>query len=200
VVTADKVPFCLMLGPSHAAIGAASAVVTAHVLGVEAVLARSIHGPSALVTVATVAIVAPVGAIAALLPDLDEPDSELGHLLPRWWHRLTPGHRRSTHSLLAVAVVGFLAHLALGALGVGGFPLDLMTALVAVGMLSHLAADGITDHGVPLLWPWRQHFGLPLFRTGSAVEHLVVLLVLAGTGWWALGLDNLVRAARGGTA
>ena len=189
-----------MLGPSHAAIGAAAAVVTAHVLRVEPVLARSIHGPAALATAATVAIVAPVGAVAALLPDLDEPDSALGELLPRWWHRLTPGHRRSTHSLLAVGLVGLLVHLALGALGVAGFPLELLTALVVVGMLSHLAADAITDHGVPLLWPWRQHFGLPLFRTGSPFEHVVVLLVVVGTIWWTLGLGDVLRSAQGGAA
>ena len=186
-----------MLGRSHAAIGAAAAVVTAHVLGAEAVLARSIHGPAALALVATVAIVSPVGAVAALLPDLDEPDSALGGLLPRWWHRLTPGHRRCTHSLVAVGLVGLLLHMALGALGVSGYALDLLTALVAVGMLSHLAADAITDHGVPLFWPWRQHFGLPLFRTGSLQEHVVVFLVVAGTAWWAFGLGDLVQAARG---
>ena len=187
-----------MLGPSHAAIGAAAAVVTAHALGVEAVLARSIHGPAALVTAATVAMVGPVGALAALLPDLDEPTSTLGALLPRWWHRLTPGHRRSTHSLLAVALVGGAVRLALGALGVNGFPLELAIAVVVVGMLSHLAADAITDHGVPLLWPWHQHFGVKLFRTGSPLEHVVVFLVVAGTAWWALGVGQLVAAVRAG--
>lgn len=175
-------------------------MVTAHVLGVEAVLARSIQGPAVVTAAAAAAIVAPVGAIAALLPDLDEPGTVLGGLLPRWWHRLTPGHRRSTHSLLAVGLVGMLLHLALGALGVTGFALGLLTALVVVGMLSHLAADAITEHGVPLLWPWRRHFGLPLFRTGSPMEHVVVLLVLAGTAWWALGLGELVGAAPGRAA
>ena len=122
---------------------------------------------------------------------------DLGGLLPRWWHRLTPGHRRCTHSLVAVGLVGLLLHLALGALGVSGYALELLTALVVVGMLSHLAADAITDHGVPLFWPWRQHFGLPLFRTGSLQEHVVVFLVVAGTAWWAFGLGDVVQAARG---
>lgn len=189
-----------MLGPSHAAIGAAAAVTTAHALGVEAVLAHAIHGPAALVSGATIAIVAPMGVLAALLPDLDEPTSTLGELLPRWWHRLTPGHRRSTHSLLAVGLAGAAVHLAIGALGVNGFALELGTALVVAGMLSHLAADAITDEGVPLLWPWRQHFGLPLFRTGSPPEHVIVLLVVIGAAWWALGLGELVRAAQRGVA
>src|SRR5215472_889092 len=165
-----------MLGPSHAAIGAAAAVVTAHVLRVEPVLARSIHGPAALATAATVAIVAPVGAVAALLPDLDEPDSTLGSLLPSWWHRLTPGHRRSTHSLLAVALVWAAVHFGLQALGATGFAAELVTVLVVVGMASHLAADGITDHGVPLFWPLRWHLCVPLFRTGSWMEHAITAL------------------------
>jgi inner membrane protein len=189
-----------MLGSSHAALGAAAAVAAAHVLGVERVLGASMQGSAVLSIAAMLAVAVPVGALAALLPDLDEPDSTLGHLLPRWWHRLTPGHRRCTHSLVAVGVVGGLFHLVLGALGVGGFPLALLTALVVVGMLSHLAADAITDHGIPLLWPWRRHFGLPLFRTGSLFEHGVVLLAVIGVAWWALGLGALVRAVRGGLA
>ena len=35
-----------------------------------------------------------VACLAAVLPDLDHPRSAVGRLLPRWWHRLTPGHYR----------------------------------------------------------------------------------------------------------
>jgi inner membrane protein len=189
-----------MLGSSHAAIGAAAGVATAHLLGMEAVLAHSIPDPAWIPAAVTVAIAGPLSAGAALLADLDEPGSTLGRLLPGWWHRLTPGHRRCTHSLLAVALVGGLLHLALSAIGVAGLGLELLTALPVAGMLSHLAADAITDHGIPLLWPWRRHLGLPLFRTGSPLEHGVVLVALLGVAWWALGLGELVRAVRGGLA
>lgn len=178
-----------MLGPSHAAIGACAALAAAHVVGADTAIAHGLGAPAPVAGLAAAAIVAPIGAIAALLPDLDEPGSTLGKLLPRWWHRLTPGHRRSTHSLLAVALVGLLVHFVVTRFGFGGLT---VTVLVVVGMLSHLAADGITDHGVPLLWPWRQHFGLPLFRTGTWPEHAVVSLAVMGAAWWLLGIGELL--------
>jgi inner membrane protein len=189
-----------MLGRSHATIGAAAGVAAAHLLGTESVLARAIHAPGpaagALAAVATALIAGPLAAVAALMPDLDEPGSTLGALLPDWWHHLTHGHRRSTHSLLAVAVVWAGVHYGLAALGVSGFAAELLTALIVVGMASHLAADAITDHGVPLLWPIRWHFRLPLFRTGSWLEHATVTAAVLATAWWTYDLGRVVTLAR----
>lgn len=190
-----------MLGRSHATIGAATGIVTAHLLGTESVLAPAVrlHGApgGVLAGIAMALLAAPIGAIAALLPDLDEPGSTLGGLLPRWWHHLTRGHRRSTHSLPAVALVWLAMHAALQALGVTGFAALLLTALVVAGMVSHLAADAITDHGVPLFWPARWRLCVPLFSTGSWMEHAVVALVAIGALWWAYDLSGLVTLARG---
>lgn len=177
-----------MLGRSHATIGAAVGVAVMHVLGADLDLVRGLGAPDAFVGVAALAG-APIAALAALLPDLDDPGSTLGALLPRWWHRLTPGHRGCTHSLLAVALVTLLVHTLAGAVGLGGLTL---TVLVAAGMLSHLAADAVTDRGVPLLWPLRQHFGLPLMRTGGALERVSVAAVVVAVAWWELGVGALV--------
>ena len=75
---------------SHALIGAAAGVAVAHATGAP-MLAGGI-----------------VAGLAGLLPDIDHPHAAVGRMLPRWWHRLTPGHRGPTHSLvwcLALAVV-----------------------------------------------------------------------------------------------
>lgn len=189
-----------MLGRSHATIAAAAGVVAAHLLGTESVLAAALRpsGPAAgvLASVATALVAAPIAAIAGLLPDLDEPGSTLGGLLPRWWHHLTRGHRRSTHSLLAMAVVWVAVHYGLGALGVEGFPNQLLAVLVLTGMGSHLAADAITDHGVPLFWPARWRLCLPLFATGSWMEHAAVALAVGAAAWWTYDLGRVVSLAR----
>lgn len=190
-----------MLGRSHATIGAAAGVVAAHLLGTEAVLAPALRVPapaSAVVAgIAMAVVAAPLSAIAALLPDLDEPGSTLGGLLPRWWHHLTRGHRRSTHSLLAVALVWLAMRYGLAAIGVAGFAAELLTVLTVVGMASHLVADAITDHGVPLFWPARWRLCLPLFSTGSWPEHALVAVVVIGALWWAYDLGAVVTFARG---
>jgi inner membrane protein len=119
-------------------------------------------------------------ALGALAPDIDHPSSWIGR---RLWPLSKPlslllGHRGITHSLLAV--VGGLAVLSL----VRGEPgLARMGAPLALGYLSHLAGDALTPSGVPLLWPWRQRFGVGLCATGGLMEGLVVAACTAFAGW-----------------
>jgi inner membrane protein len=161
-----------MMKRSHALIGGATGVAMAHATGAS-MLAGGI-----------------VAGMAALLPDLDHPHSAVGRLLPRWWHRLTPGHRGPTHSLvwcLGLAAVAYLANSA-----VDGEPAALLLAMATLaGSLSHVLADGLTVAGVPLWWPFRRRrsvfLGALAFRTRSWPEALVVLVVVAGVGWWVAG-------------
>ncbi|GGC35860.1 hypothetical protein GCM10011504_12760 [Siccirubricoccus deserti] len=122
----------------------------------------------------------PVGlalaVLGGLLPDIDHPKSWVGR-------RLRPvstiiaavfGHRGVTHSLLALVGCGMLVqHAALP---------QHLTAPLMVGYLSHLAADLLTPGGLRLAWPLRGTWALPLCRTGSPFEPLVVALVLL-TAW-----------------
>ena len=68
-----------MMKRSHAVLGAAAGVAVAHAAG-----------PSRLAG-------GIVAGLAGLLPDIDHPHATVGRLLPRWWHRLSPGHRGPTH-------------------------------------------------------------------------------------------------------
>jgi inner membrane protein len=161
-----------MMKRSHALIGGAAGVATAHATGAS-MLAGGI-----------------VAGMAALLPDLDHPHSAVGRLLPRWWHRLTPGHRGPTHSLVWCLGLGALAYAANSL--VDGEPAGLLLALATLaGSLSHVLADGLTVAGVPLWWPFRRRrsvfLGALAFRTRSWPEALVVLGVVAGVGWWVAG-------------
>ncbi len=149
-------------------------------------MARShvIVGLAAWVAAAPVLHLSPVDPIylgaamfGALLPDIDHPRSWVGR-------RSKPvstvmaavlGHRGITHSAVAVAgLVALLAH--------SGSQRGAASAL-AIGYLSHLAADLLTPRGLRLAWPLRRTWGVPLCRTGSAAEPMIVLLLLGGVAW-----------------
>jgi inner membrane protein len=133
---------------------------------------------------------AAVGAFGGLLADADTQASFLGRLLPLVWHKVTPGHRRITHSLFYTAFV-FAAALGVqlwgAAKGVWGAPGKPFVPLaLTAGLLSHLIADGLTDQGVPLFYPlWKRHFRLlgPFsFTTGTAAERVAVVALLSLAG------------------
>jgi membrane-bound metal-dependent hydrolase YbcI (DUF457 family) len=50
-----------------------------------------------------------------------------------------------------------------------------------IGYLSHLGADLLTSSGLRLAWPSRQRQAIPLCRTGSFGESIIV----AGVAIWA---------------
>ena len=110
----------------------------------------------------------------ALLPDIDHPHSWVGRrarLVSRSLAAVIT-HRGLTHSLVAVALCLVLvrAHPAFG-------------TPIAVGYLSHLAADLLTPRGLRLAWPLRRRWGVPLCRTGSPAEPLIVGGLLVWAGW-----------------
>jgi inner membrane protein len=149
-----------MLKRSHATLGAVAGLAVANVTG-EPLLAGAV-----------------VGSLAALAPDLDHPSSAVGRLLPAWWHRLTPGHRGPTHSLLWCAALGLAC----------SFWSDVLALFAVAGALSHVCSDAITEQGVPWAWPIsKRRVALPrllALKTGGIAEALVVVGVLAVAGWW----------------
>jgi inner membrane protein len=150
-----------MMAGSHIALGAAAWFAAAPRLGLPALEPVSLG----------------LAVFGALLPDIDHPKSWVGK---RVWpvsavvSRLF-GHRGLTHSLLAIA--GCLALLLSDRFSIA------LSAPLVVGYLSHLAADLLTPGGLRLAWPLKGVWSLPLCRTGSAFEPLVVALVLS----WAWG-------------
>jgi inner membrane protein len=116
----------------------------------------------------------------SLLPDIDHPKSWVGR-------RTRPistviasalGHRGITHS--ALAVIGLTMLLLHAGYWRGG------VSALAIGYLSHLAADMLTPQGLRLAWPLSHTWGLPLCRTGSAMELVVVIVLVGGVSWWLL--------------
>lgn len=142
-------------------------------------------------------------AFGALLPDIDNARSTLGQkfgIISKSIQRLA-GHRTFFHSLLGLAFGSLLAiglEQVVGALlAQKGFilPERFVTSShiiffgVLWGCIFHIAADGLTEGGVPLLWPVKKRFGFPpdrnwRFRTGTWPEFVIVwgVIILVGIG------------------
>ena len=67
---------------------------------------------------------------------------------------------------------------------------------VAVGYLSHLAADMLTPRGLRLAWPLRGTWSVPLCRTGSNMESVLVLACVCGAACWTLDFGLAALAAQ----
>ena len=140
-----------------------------------AILAKKVELSPALATGDWWHII-PGALLTALLPDIDHPKSVLGQRL-KWLSspiaRLF-GHRGFTHSLLAIAAGIFFIQTRLPP--DWPIPPDAYHAMI-VGYLSHILADMLTPSGVPLLWPCRWRFRLPILNSqkGNQLERFLCL-------------------------
>ncbi len=113
--------------------------------------------------------------LGSLLPDIDTPKSKLGSkFLCPITEKPVSSHRGFTHSIVGMLLI----------VGIIGIPLqEEITKYVAIGYLSHLMADMLNPGGVPLLWPKKDRFRIPIINTGSTAEkyilYPIVLLYLA---------------------
>lgn len=124
--------------------------------------------------------------LGASAPDLDTPTGGLwekvpaGSLIGRIVHPIfIGGHRHLSHSVIGLGIFAWLFHLFLILLDFNSSPL-ILTAFI-LGYISHLFADGLTEEGVPLLFPLEYHFGFPpapfekvRIKTGKWFENLVI--------------------------
>jgi inner membrane protein len=127
----------------------------------------------------------PGALLTSLLPDIDHPKSILGQRL-KWIS--TPiarifGHRGFTHSLLAL--IGGIALFQMDISRYWIIPADVLHAMI-IGYFSHLLADMITPAGIPLLWPCRWRFCIPLLRPqkGNQLERVLCVLLVCFSIYW----------------
>jgi inner membrane protein len=193
-----------MNGPSHMRIGAAGCVAVGWSMGAPAHMAAAVHpahlppaAEGALAAIGAALVCGAIGAVAGLLPDLDS-ESTLGAGLPAWWHRLTPGHRGLSHSLLAVALWWGGVWLACAGLGITGSASLLLRILIVAGVVSHLAADALTDHGIRPLYPFSSwHLRSPRpFKTGGRVEPIAVAVVVVFAVVWCVEPAHVLSLLR----
>jgi inner membrane protein len=185
-----------VLGKDHVTFGLTSAVILNSVVHVTAHPPLSTlrsPTPGVAVALADMLVFYSAAAFGALLPDIDECHSIIGHLCGFVSKAIQHfvGHRKFFHSLIglvpwALLSLGlyFLATtllaqhgLFLPAAAVGACQIAFEGLLF--GCVTHLIADGLTVEGVPLLWPSPVHYGFPLrIRTGHLSEHIVVYTLL----------------------
>lgn len=126
--------------------------------------------------------------LGGIAPDIDQPTAPLwrnlpeGHFVGKAFGKLLGGHRFISHSLLGLALFGWLSYLLLNFLHPIMPHVDstLVWYAFLIGYASHLVMDTITKEGVPWLLPIPVKFGFPPLKrlritTGKWVETCVVL-------------------------
>lgn len=139
------------------------------------------------ISLATILVSLLANQLGGIAPDIDQPTAPLWRNLPiggmfgRFLARMLGGHRFITHSLLGLALMGWLVNILLAVLQPIMPHVDIHYVWWAfmIGMTSHLIMDSFTKEGVPWLLPVPVKFGLPPLRrlritTGKAVESFVV--------------------------
>lgn len=142
-------------------------------------------------TLATIFVALLANQIGGIAPDIDQPTAPLwrnlpiGGLVGRTMTRMMGGHRFLTHSLIGVALVGWLVHALLTFVQpiMPHVQIDLVWWAFMIGMLSHLVMDSFTKEGVPWLLPIPVKFGFPPLRkfrvtTGKRLEKFIIFPVL----------------------
>ncbi|CDL80881.1 metal-dependent hydrolase [Xenorhabdus szentirmaii] len=117
--------------------------------------------------------------LASLLPDIDHPHSTLGRLFRFISIPIAKlcGHRGFTHSLLALIVGITLFQTEMPS--DWPIPTDFFHSMI-IGYISHLIADMLTPAGIPLLWPLRLRFCIPILRgkERKKAERFIAVLVM----------------------
>lgn len=154
-------------------------------------------GPQHTVTLSTALVSILANQIGGIVPDIDQPTAPfwrnlpVGRILGRTFDKLLGGHRFITHSILGLALFGFLAKLLLLALHpiMPHTDISLVWWAFMIGMLSHLVMDSFTKEGVPWLLPIPIKFGFPPLKrlrltTGKNLENFVIFPGLLALDIW----------------
>lgn len=162
--------------------------------------------PLRTVTLSTAIVAVVANQIGGIAPDIDQPTAPFWRNLPvggvfgRLIGRTLGGHRFLSHSILGLALFGFLVNLLLTFLQpiMPNVDRELVWWAFMIGMVSHLVMDSFTKEGVPWLLPIPWKFGFPPLKrfritTGKKVEHFVVLPLLIGIAIWLFAQTSLVE-------
>ena len=193
-----------MEGRSHLLVGLTAGVVldsVVHLTGDPLTMAKAV--PLALLVKKAVYYF--MVGFGSLLPDIDNARSTIGRKLG-WFSKEIQhiaGHRTIFHSILGLILGSLLAigleHVVIYLLVLRGFIIPaqfingshLVFYAVLFGCIMHIAADGLTEGGVPLLWPSHKRYGFPpdshwRFRTGTWPEFVIVwtFMILVGLAIW----------------
>lgn len=148
--------------------------------------------PAHRLTFATVIAALVANQIGGIAPDIDQPTAPLWRNLPiggtfgRIIDKLLGGHRGLSHSILGLALFGYLVDRFLNFIHPITPHIDNHIVWLAfmIGMISHLVMDTFTKEGVAWLLPIPVMIGfLPVkalrITTGEWIENFIVIPALA---------------------
>lgn len=157
----------------------------------------AVNQPVQVFSVATLLMAVLFNQIGGIFPDIDQPTAPfwrnlpVGHLFGKAFDKLLGGHRFLTHSLLGLALFGWLFHFLFHLLNLLVPKMDASVVWWAfmIGMGSHLLMDMFTKEGIPLFLPIPWKVGIPPVKhlrltTGQLGEKLVFLGLLAFDVWF----------------
>ena len=159
---------------------------THNLISFGSLLTAAIYYPPDKLTLTTFVLALIANIIGSLLPDIDQASNRLWDLLPggeglgKILKNIFGPHRTLSHSLLGIYLIYKFNYWLLPIIFNTSFVDTRIIALsLMIGYVSHLAADGITEEGLPLLFPLKIKFGFPMIKswrikTGKWFEKYVV--------------------------
>jgi len=126
------------------------------------------------------------GVIGSLLPDIDHPKSWLGRRIPFISIPLSMlvGHRGITHSLVALLASLFFSAYALSVYAGGSGVTMVIATGLCLGYGSHLLGDFASNSGIPVFWPSKKRYKLPIVLfTGSWEESIIAVSLWLGAAY-----------------
>lgn len=166
-----------------------------------------IANPPGAVTLSTAILAVFFNLVGGIAPDIDQPTAPFWRNLPvgkyfgKVFGALNGGHRFLTHSLIGVALLGFVFHWLLIFFHpvMPNVNVGLVTWAFMIGVISHLVMDTFTKEGVPWLLPIPFKFGLPPVKrmrvtTGKFAEKYVIFpaLIVFNAVFWFANYDEIV--------
>lgn len=134
--------------------------------------------------------------VGTLLPDIDQASNRLWDLLPggdflgEILKDLFLAHRTLSHSILGLTLVYFGGWWIIPKIFNANFVnTGIVFDALLIGYISHLLLDGLTEEGLPLLFPIKWKIGFPPIKklrvnTGKFTEKWIVFpLILIFTVW-----------------
>ncbi|MFI4846888.1 MAG: metal-dependent hydrolase [Candidatus Makana argininalis] len=114
--------------------------------------------------------------LTCLLPDIDHPKSFLGKKI-KWLSvplNKVLGHRGFTHSLFILVL--FIFFFKINIFLKKNIPIDSFQSMI-IGYISHIISDILTPLGVPLFWPFKFRFVLPLLNKNKYKEKILCIFL-----------------------
>ena len=180
---------------------------THNIIAFASILTLAIYYPPTHLTTSTVVIALIANTIGSMLPDIDQASNKLWDMLPfgdnvgKILSNIFLSHRSLSHSLIGLFIADkIILWLLPKILNGSNISMHFVWISIMIGYISHLLADGLTEEGIPLLFPIKVKFGFPpikswRIKTGHWVEkYLITSGVVVYIFWMAVSNWGIISS------